>query len=68
MYAVTREEICSSPKEMLTPADVCEVLECKAQSIRNQARNDASKLGFPVVVIGNRVKIPKSAFLKYLEG
>lgn len=67
-FAMTREEICKSAKEMLTPGDICEILECNAQSIRDQARADASKLGFPVVIVGTRVKIPRDAFLKYLQG
>ena len=50
----TLEEIERSGKNMLLPADVADYLGCDPQSIRLQARTDASALGFPVVVIGNR--------------
>ena len=65
---MTFAEICQSGKDMLTPGDVCEVLECNPHSIRNQAQRDASRLGFPVIVIGSRVRIPRTAFVQYLLG
>ena len=33
--------------------------------IRHQAQNDPDKLGFPVVVAGTRVRIPKEGFLYF---
>ena len=65
---MTLQEIQLSDKTMLIPADVCEVLGCKAFSINVQAQEDPAKLGFPVSVIGTRVKIPRVAFLKWIEG
>ena len=65
---MTLQEIQLSDKAMLIPADVCEVLGCKAFSINVQAQEDPAKLGFPVSVIGTRVKIPRVAFLKWLQG
>ena len=53
---------------MLTPADVAEVLGVDAQSIRVQARQDPSLLGFPVSVVGNRTLIPRIPFLKFIGG
>jgi hypothetical protein len=29
---------------------------------------DPSKLGFPVIVAGRRVKVPKAPFIKYMRG
>lgn len=65
--AKTLEEIRAIPHEMLIPEDVADFLETNPQSIRTQANTDADKLGFPVIVVGSRVKIPKEAFLNYMK-
>lgn len=65
---MTLQEIRASDKVMLGPAEVCEVLGCKAYSINVQAKEDPKRLGFPVSIIGTRVRIPRVAFLKWLEG
>ena len=57
--------IAASGKEMLTPADVAPVLGCNPYSINVMAKADPARLGFPVCVIGNRVKIPRLAFLRW---
>lgn len=62
---MTLDEIRNSTKDVLTPADIAEVLGCDAQDIRIQARTAPEKLGFPVVVIKSRVKVPKVPFLKF---
>lgn len=53
---------------MLTPTDVAPVLGTDPQSIRLQARQEPEKLGFPVVVVGNRTKIPREPFLRFVAG
>ena len=63
---MTVEEINSSTKEVLTPGDLAGVLQCDPQSIRVRARQRPELLGFPVIVMGNRVKIPRRAFLKHI--
>ena len=65
---MTIDEIRNSDKAMLTPADVAEVLGTDPQGIRMWARQTPEKLGFPVSVIGTRVRIPRIAFLKFMEG
>jgi len=65
---MTLEEIKSSTKEMLTPNDVASVLRCDPNVIRYQAREDIKALGFPASKIGSRVKIPRLAFIKWIEG
>lgn len=62
------EEMKRSKKEHLSPQDVAEVLRSNPQSVRVQARQRPELLGFPVTVVGNRVKIPRRAFLKYITG
>lgn len=65
--SVTLEQIRDSDKDILTPEDVHEVLGCGAYSINVQAKSDPSKLGFPVCLIGSRVRIPRIGFLNWFE-
>lgn len=65
---MTIEEMSASTKNMLTPNDVCEVLGCSAYSINVQCRDDPDKLGFPVCMVGTRVRIPRIGFLRWLNG
>ena len=66
---MTLDEIKSSTKVMLTPADVAEALGVDAQGIRVMAHEQPERLGFPVVVCGRNgraVRIPRLAFMKFL--
>jgi len=65
---MTLDEIRNSTKEVLTPAEVAEVLGCDPQDIRVQARMAPERLGFNVAVIGTRVKVPRLAFIRWMEG
>jgi hypothetical protein len=65
---MTLDEIRNSTKEVLTPAEVAEVLGCDPQDIRVAAKHRPDMLGFHVCVLGSRVKIPRRAFLNWLEG
>lgn len=62
---MTLEEILASKKQFLTPSDIAPVLRCDAQCIRRQAQQDPTKLGFPIVIMGSRIRIPRIPFLKY---
>ena len=68
MLTMTLAEIKQPGKAMLTPADIAPVLGCDPNSIRLAARTCPELLGFPVIVTGTRVKIPKRAFLRYMRG
>lgn len=50
-------------KEFLTAAEVAPVLGIDPQDLRSQAQADSVKLGFPVIVTGSRVRIPREGFL-----
>ena len=63
---MTLEELRASDKVFLTPADVAPVLGCDPHSIRVAAHQRPELLGFPVIVIGSRVKIPRIPFLIFL--
>ncbi len=65
---MTLDEIRNSTKEVLTPAEVAEVLKCDPQDIRWQARTAPEQLGFNVAIIGTRVKVPRLAFIRWMEG
>ena len=64
----TLREVEAYAEEFLTPKDVAKVLGCDAQTIRVQANRCPERLGFPVSIIGTRVKIPKQAFLRFMRG
>ena len=61
----TLEEIEACGLNMLGPADVAEFIGCDPQSIRVQAKADASALGFPVIRIGSRTLIPRDGFVRF---
>lgn len=64
----TLQEVRECEKEFLVPEDIKGLLRCDSQSISMQARTDPSKLGFRVIVMGTRVRIPREAFVKFCEG
>ena len=51
-------------KEFFTPQEVSFVLGTDPQTIRVCARQRPDLLGFPVILVGNRVKIPRIPFLR----
>ena len=55
-------------REFLTPAQVAEILNCSAHGVRIWARQRPEQLGFPVCIIGTRVRIPKRPFIRFMEG
>ena len=56
------------PKSMLVPTDVCRYLNCCSYAINVATRDGKNPFPFPIIRIGNRVKIPKEPFLKALRG
>lgn len=65
---MTIQEIKESAKDMLTCADVAGVLQCNAYTLHMQAQQRPEMLGFPVICMGNRVKIPRLPFIRFIEG
>jgi len=62
----TLKEIQDSEKEMLIPSDIAKIINVDPQWIRLVARENPEKLGFPVMIVGNRVKIPRRPFLSFM--
>lgn len=58
-------EILRSTADFLTPEQVASVEGCSPQSIRDQAKVAPAMLGYPVSVVGTRVRIPRVAFCRW---
>ena len=63
---MTLKDMIQSDKPFITPQDVADVLQCSAQIIRIQARDNPEAFGFPVIRVGNRTKIPRKAFIRFM--
>lgn len=53
-------------REWFTVTEISGVLNTNPHTIRITARQRPDLLGFPVIVAGNRVKIPRIPFLRYM--
>ena len=65
---MTLAEIKSYDKDIITPAQAAGALGCDPHWIRVTAHQSPELLGFPVTILGSRVKIPRLAFIRYMEG
>ena len=63
---MTIEELKKSEKAFLTPAEIAPVLQSDPQTLRVTARQRPDLLGFDFTFTGNRMKIPRLAFLRWL--
>ena len=63
---MTLQEIRDSDKVYLIPADVAAVFGCHPYAISVGARDGT--LPFPFLRSGNRTKIPRLAFLAWMDG
>lgn len=64
----TLSDLENIPREWLTPAEIASVLGTDPNMIRWQAHNEPEKLGFPIILIGTRTKIPRMPFIKFMRG
>lgn len=67
MTRMTLDELEALPVEVLTCAQVAPVLGANPATIRGQATERPELLGFPVIVAGRRVKIPKMPFIRFMR-
>ena len=65
---MTLDKIRSLDREYLVPSEIAPILGCDPQDIRVAARQRPEGLGFPVCIIGSRVKVPRRAFIAWMEG
>lgn len=64
---MTPAPISDAQAHFLLPREAARFLHCDPQLLRQQAHQDPYSLGFPVTVIGRRVRIPRAAFMRYIE-
>lgn len=65
---ITLEDLKAMTKPVITPAEAAQVIGCDPQLIRIAARQQPELLGFPVIAVGTRTKIPRLPFLQFVEG
>ena len=65
---MTLDELKGLGTGIITPAQAAPFLGCDPHWLRVAAKQRPELLGFPVAVVGCRVKIPRLAFIKFLEG
>jgi len=65
---MTLQDIERIESEVLTCQQVAPILKANPATIHGQAVERPELLGFPVIVAGRRVKIPKQAFIKFMRG
>ncbi len=65
---VSLEDVKAMDTSVITAAIAGQVLGCDPHYIRLEARRNPEKLGFPVIVLQNRVRIPRIAFIRFMEG
>lgn len=63
---MTIEELKHSTKVFVSPADIAPILRCDPQCLRHQAKIDPYMLGFPIVQVGTRIRIPRVPFLRFI--
>ena len=65
---MTLKDLESLETDVLTPAIVSQILRVNPQSIRIQAFEAPERLGFPVIIVGNRVLVPREGFINCMKG
>lgn len=63
---MTLNEVRALDKDFLIPREVAKVLGCDQYAINVKARNGT--LPFRYIMIGSRVKVPREAFIAWMEG
>ena len=53
-------------REYFTADEICGVLAINPQTIRDTARQRPELLGFPVILTGSRVRIPRIPVLRFM--
>jgi hypothetical protein len=67
MTPKTLEDLEALPGEVLTCQQIAPILGAKADNIHQQAVERPELLGFPVIVMKSRVKVPKRAFCAFMR-
>lgn len=62
----TLEDLINMDKHFLSPGDIAGVLGSNPQTIRVTARQRPDLIGFEYTFVGNRMKIPRIPFLRFM--
>lgn len=68
---MTLEELKNDPREFVNSADLAQIIGMDSYALSLTARNHPERLGFPCMVTGKkgtRVRFPRRAFIKFVEG
>lgn len=65
---MTWEELKESDKLFVTADDVSEVLHCDPQTLRLAVKETKELVGFRCSLIGKTLRIPRLAFIRWVEG
>lgn len=68
MTPKTLEDLEALPGEVLTCQQIAPILGADPGTIHAQAMEAPYMLGFPVIVMKSRVKVPKRAFCAFMRG
>ena len=60
------DQIRASKAITISCVEASKVLRCKPMSLHLAAKESPQSLGFPVIMIGNHLKIPRLPFLRHL--
>ena len=63
---MTIGELQTNSKEVLTCREVAPILKVNQWTLHQAAVKSPETLGFPVIVIGSRVMIPRIPFLRFM--
>jgi hypothetical protein len=64
----TLAELEADTRDFVSPADVAQIIGIRPYAINLCARDNPEALGFPVVRVNSRVRIPRLAFIKFVKG
>lgn len=65
---MTLDDLKRVDRDWLLASEVAPILGTDPHSIRVAARVAPNRLGFPVCVLGSRIKIPRLPFIQFMEG
>lgn len=65
---MTLDDLKRVDRDWLLAREVAPILGTDPHSIRVWAHQRPESMGFPVCVIGSRVRIPKKPFIEFMEG
>jgi hypothetical protein len=63
---MTLDKIASSKKDMLSCGDVADVVGIGTYNLHRYIMEYPERIGFPVMITGNRIRIPRIPFLRFM--